>query len=63
MTGILERGGCITEQPEMQKSAKAIIKKVQEDIEQYNALLDSIDVEQSLDTLHPNNQNENKKSA
>ena len=43
MTGVLERGEIISEQPEMQKSAKAIISKVQqEDPAQYNALLESI---------------------
>lgn len=54
MTGVLERGETISEQPEMQKSAKAIISKIQsEDINQYNALLESIDVLISNDSLHP----------
>lgn len=56
MTGVLERGGLITDQPEMQKSAIAIVKKIQKDINQYNALLESIDVDVSLDLLHPDNQ-------
>lgn len=57
MTGVLERGETISEQPEMQKSAKAIIRKVQqEDIVQYNALLESIDITIPNDSLHPNNQ-------
>lgn len=57
MTGVLERGETISEQPEMQKSAKAIISKVQqEDIAQYNALLESIDITIPNDSLHPNNQ-------
>ena len=57
MTGVLERGETISEQPEMQKSAKAIIRKVQqEDIVQYNALLESIDIEIKNDSLHPDNQ-------
>lgn len=53
MTGILERGGLINDQPEMQKSAIAIIKKVQEDRMQYNALLESIDIAITDDPLHP----------
>ncbi|BAP35602.1 hypothetical protein AS4_06620 [Acinetobacter guillouiae] len=54
MTGVLERGGTISEQPEMQKSAKAIIRKIQSvDINQYNALLESIEVLVSKDSLHP----------
>lgn len=58
MTGVLERGETISEQPEMQKSAKAIIMKVQqEDIVQYNALLESINIAIPHDSLHPNNQN------
>lgn len=57
MTGVLERGETISEQPEMQKSAKAIISKVQqEDIAQYNALLESIDITIQHDSLHPDNQ-------
>ncbi|WP_168379076.1 AAA family ATPase [Acinetobacter cumulans] len=57
MTGVLERGEIISEQPEMQKSAKAIINKIQsEDLGQYNALLESIDIQISDDSLHPNNQ-------
>lgn len=56
MTGILERGGLISDQPEMQKSAIAIIKKVQDDRVQYNALLESINVTISADPLHPDNQ-------
>ncbi|NUE96028.1 AAA family ATPase [Gilliamella sp. ESL0232] len=51
--GVLERGGIIIDQPEMQKSAIAIIKKVQEDINQYNALLESIDIEIPDDSLYP----------
>lgn len=54
--GVLERGGSITDQPEMQKSAKAIIYKIQSDINQYNAFLESIDVEIANDLLHPDNQ-------
>lgn len=53
MCGVLERGELIIEQPEMQKSAIAIIKKVQEDIKQYDALLESIGVEKLNDPLHP----------
>lgn len=56
MCGVLERGGSITDQPEMQKSAKAIIYKIQNDISQYNAFLESIDVEIANDLLHPDNQ-------
>ncbi|OTG79218.1 AAA family ATPase [Acinetobacter sp. ANC 4648] len=57
MTGVLERGETISEQPEMQKSAKAIINKIQsEDLGQYNALLESIDIQILDDSLHPNNQ-------
>ena len=52
MTGILERGGLISDQPEMQKSAIAIIKKVQEDRVQYNALLESIEIDPTTDLLH-----------
>lgn len=45
MTGVLERGETITDQPEMQKSAQAIINKIQsEDRKQYNALLESIGI-------------------
>ncbi|MBJ8444169.1 AAA family ATPase [Acinetobacter bereziniae] len=55
MTGILERGSLITDQPEMQKSAIAIIKKVQEDRVQYNALLESINIAITDDPLHPEN--------
>lgn len=54
MTGVLERGETISEQPEMQKSAQAIISKIQSvDINQYNALLESIDVLILNDSLHP----------
>ena len=54
MTGVLERGETISEQPEMQKSAKAIISKIQEeDLSQYDAFLESIDVLISDDILHP----------
>ena len=57
MTGVLERGETISEQPEMQKSAKAIIQKIQqEDLNQYNALLESIGINTSSDQLHPSNQ-------
>lgn len=57
MTGVLERGEALSEQPEMQKSAKAIIQKVQQaDLNQYNALLESIGLNESSDLLHPNNQ-------
>jgi len=57
MTGVLERGEAISEQPEMQKSAKAIINKVQEvDINQYNALLESINISIQNDSLHPSHQ-------
>ncbi|MEN8321748.1 AAA family ATPase [Acinetobacter junii] len=57
MTGVLERGETISEQPEMQKSAKAIINKVQEvDIIQYNALLESINISIQNDSLHPSHQ-------
>lgn len=56
LTGTLERGSLITDQPEMQKSAIAIIKKVKEDAAQYNALLESIGVDIASDPLHCNNQ-------
>lgn len=55
-SGVLERGMSLIDIPEMQKSAKAIIKKIQEDINQYDAFLDSIDIEIATDPLHPNNQ-------
>lgn len=52
MTGVLERGGTISEQPEIQKSAKAIIEKVRsEDLTQYYALLESINITIDNDPL------------
>lgn len=53
MCGVFERGDILPDQPEMQKSAKAIILKIQEDLKQYDALLDSIGVDKSLDQLYP----------
>ncbi|WP_202112882.1 AAA family ATPase [Gilliamella sp. Lep-s21] len=53
LCGVLERGELIIDAPEMKKSAIAIIKKVQEDINQYNALLESIDIEIPDDSLYP----------
>lgn len=53
-SGVFERGMSMIDEAEMQKAAKAIITKVQDDIQQYNALLESIDVEISTDPLHPN---------
>lgn len=53
-SGVFERGMSMIDEAEMQKAAKAIIVKVQDDIQQYNALLESIDVEISTDPLHPN---------
>ena len=52
-SGVFERGMSMIDEAEMQKAAKAIIAKVQDDIQQYNALLESIDVEISTDPLHP----------
>lgn len=52
-SGVFERGMSMIDEAEMQKAAKAIIVKVQDDIQQYNALLESIDVEISTDPLHP----------
>jgi wobble nucleotide-excising tRNase len=51
--GVLERGEFIIDAPAMKKSAIAIIKKVQEDINQYNALLESINIEIPNDSLYP----------
>ncbi|MBF7695111.1 AAA family ATPase [Acinetobacter rathckeae] len=53
-SGVFERGMSMIDEAEMQKAAKAIIVKLQDDIQQYNALLESIDVEISTDPLHPN---------
>ena len=54
MTGVLERGGTISEQPEMQKSARAIVEKVRnEDINQYYALLESININSQNDPIAP----------
>lgn len=53
-SGVFERGMSMIDEAEMQKAAKAIIAKVQDDIQQYNALLESIDVEISTDPLYPN---------
>lgn len=53
MCGVFERGELLTEQPEMQKSAKAIVSKVQEDLKQYEALLESIGIDKSQDQLYP----------
>lgn len=53
LCGVLERGGNIIEQPEMKKSAIAIIHKVQQDIKQYEALLESISIDPKLDPLYP----------
>lgn len=52
-SGVFERGMSIIDEAEMQKAAKAIIVKVQDDIRQYNALLESIDIEITADPLHP----------
>ena len=53
LCGVLERGGNVIDQPEMQKSAIAIIHKVQQDIKQYEALLESIGIDPKLDRLYP----------
>lgn len=54
MTGVLERGETLTDQPEMQKSAKAIIEKVRDqDLNQYYALLESININLENDPLAP----------
>lgn len=54
-SGVFERGMSIIDEAEMQKAAKAIILKVQNDIQQYDALLESIDISIESDPLHPNN--------
>lgn len=53
MCGVFERGEFLTEQPEMQKSARAIVSKVREDLKQYEALLESIGIDKSQDQLYP----------
>lgn len=55
-SGVFERGMSMIDEAEIQKAAKAIIMKVQADIKQYDALLESIDVMISADPLHPDNQ-------
>lgn len=55
-SGVFERGMSLMDEAEMQRAAKAIIFKVQDDINQYNALLESIDITISDDSLHPDNQ-------
>lgn len=55
-SGVLERGMSLIDIPEMQKSAKAIIHRIQTDINQYDAFLDSIDINKIDDPLHPDNQ-------
>lgn len=55
-SGVLERGMSLVDIPEMHRVAKTIMQKVQEDIAQYNALLESIDIAIPNDSLHPNNQ-------
>ncbi|MDM1248497.1 AAA family ATPase [Acinetobacter sp. R933-2] len=55
-SGVFERGMSLMDEAEMQRAAKAIIIKVQDDIRQYEALLESIDVTISNDPLHPDNQ-------
>lgn len=55
-SGVFERGMSIIDEAEMQKAAKAIICKVQDDIRQYNALLESVGIELASDALHPANQ-------
>lgn len=52
LASVLERGGLIQDQPEMQKSAIAIIRKVQEDFDQYKALLESIGIDFIDDPLN-----------
>ncbi|MCH7392107.1 AAA family ATPase [Acinetobacter dispersus] len=55
-SGVFERGMSLIDEPEMQRAAKAIIEKVQIDINQYNALLESVNIDIQDDSLHPNNQ-------
>ncbi len=55
-SGVFERGMSLMDEAEMQRAAKAIIIKVQDDIRQYNALLESINITISADSLHPDNQ-------
>ena len=54
--GVLERGMSLMDVPEMHRVAKAIIQKVKEDIHQYDALLESIDISIQNDSLHPSHQ-------
>ena len=54
--GVLERGMSLMDVPEMHRVAKAIIQKVKEDIHQYDALLESINISIQNDSLHPSHQ-------
>lgn len=49
--GVLERGMSLMDVPEMHRVAKAIIKKVKEDEQQYVALLESINIDIANDPL------------
>lgn len=49
--GVLERGMSLMDVPEMHRVAKAIIQKVKEDTQQYNALLESINIDIANDPL------------
>ena len=50
-SGVLERGMSLMDVPEMHRVAKAIIKKVKEDEQQYVALLESINIDIANDPL------------
>nr|WP_158076780.1 AAA family ATPase [Wohlfahrtiimonas populi] len=54
-SGVLERGMSVIDEPEMKRTAKAIISKIQEDINQYDALLESIGRNKESDSLYPLN--------
>lgn len=55
MCGVFERGELLIDKPEMTKVANAIITKVQGDIKQYDALLESIGLNKTSDSLYPLN--------
>lgn len=50
-SGVLERGMSLMEVPEMHRVAKAIIQKVKKDIQQYTALLESLNIDIASDPL------------
>ena len=50
-SGVLERGMSLMEVPEMHRVAKAIIQKVKKDIQQYTALLESLNIDITSDPL------------